>query len=240
VSSAPDPAAGDPYLLLLEQHLIVSMLKQARLEEHLFGAEQWSLDLTAGTLTLGERPVPADLLGLESPAQEAFFWAWGIAGVPPERRASADTVRSIGAERGIPHLTTPAVETDVMSGRMAGILASGLANADAFWSGEVEQGSVVLLVRDPDLRARPWPLPALPRILGAVAESGLPVDHRRTLSAFTSRPPHGFAATAGDDGTVTVTGPGGSVTVVFDDESGRMVQARVAFDEPPPPNAPGT
>jgi hypothetical protein len=146
--------------------------------------------------------------------------------VPPERIRSADTIRAIGERRGIAPLTAPSVSLDGLTAQLAGIAASGLTNADAFWIGDLEQGSVLLLVRDDALRARPWPLQALPRILGGIAESGLPVDHGRTLRAFTDRPPHGFASTVSPEGIVTVTAPAGTVDVLFDDQ-GRWSEVRL-------------
>ena len=191
------------------------MLKQARLEQRLAGADEWSVDLDDGVLAVGDARFPADVLGVESRPAGAFAWAWAVEDLPPERTPSAPTVRTIGAERGVPELVTPAVPLDAMDAELAGIAASGLANADAFWIGDHDAGSVLFLVRDEHLRARPWPLAALPAIVTGLVESGLPIDQRRTIGAFAARPPHGLLAER-EGLTLTFSSVDGSVAVEFD------------------------
>ncbi len=217
-------AGGDPLITLLEEHLVASLLKQARLEDRLTGAEAWSVDLDEGVLVVGDARFPADVLGVESRPAGAFAWAWAVEDLPAERVASAPTVRTIGAQRGVPELVTPAVPLEAMDAQLAGIAAAGLANADAFWIGDHDDGSVLFLVRDEHLRARPWPLAALPTIVAGVVESGLPVDHRRTIDAFAARPPHGLLAER-QGARATFSGVDGEVTVELG-EDGRIAGVR--------------
>ena len=224
-------AGDDPLITLLEEHLVASLLKQARLEQRLAGAAEWSVDLDDGVLAVGDARFPADVLGVESRPAGAFAWAWAVEDLPSQHVASAPTVRTIGAERGVPELVTPAVPLDAMDAQLAGIAASGLANADAYWIGDHDEGSVLFLVRDEHLRARPWPLVALPTIVAGVVESGLPLDQRRTIDAFAARPPHGLLAEHEGPRT-TFTGVDGAVTVEFG-AGDRIAGVRAELDEEP-------
>ncbi len=226
---------SDGLTALLEEHVVASLLKQARLEPLLAGASSWSIDLDAGVLTIGEHRFAPDVLGSES-RSGAFLWAWANPTLPAEHAASAKAVFRAGRERGVPELTHAQVETQLLDAQVAGLVASGIADADAAWTGDAGEAGVAVLLRDAALRAQPLPLEALPRIVAVVAETELPIDPARALRALAARPPHGLTAEAdGDD--LVVTAGGTSVRVGFD-EQGRVaalgLRAGPGADAPSP------
>ena len=80
---------------------MASLLKQERLHDALADAPMWAADLDAGTLTVGARTYPADVIGTGSIATETFVSGWANPTThstrPPHRcGASARSARSAG------------------------------------------------------------------------------------------------------------------------------------------------
>ena len=158
---------------LLEEHVVVSLLKQARLQR-----------------TVGEAPEDTDLDDLGLDAEE----------LPPGDG-----------------------DPDVH-----GLVAVGESDADAYAvvvdEDDEDAAAQILLLRGGALRDAPYQPYDLPSALTALTGSGLPVDHRRALERFAERAPEPYAVTVGA-AEATIEGPGGTVTVEFD-EHGRIGEVR--------------
>jgi hypothetical protein len=206
---------------LVEEHVVASLLKQARLEPLFAGFDSWSVDLDAAVLGIGDLRFRPDVLGSQS-RNGACLWAWANPTLPAEHAPSAKAVYRAGRERAVPELTHAQVETDLMDATVAGLVASGLTGADAAWVGDAGEAGIAFLLRDEAVRAQRLPLEALGGILEALGSSGYPLDPHRAFRALGDRPPDGLTAEPAPDGFTLRAGPE-SARVVFDD-AGRVAE----------------
>ena len=146
-SDEPEKAeVADVGELLLQGHDMIRQTAAAHDDRWGLGtAERWDLDQTAVTLrwTFADKVVeaPAQLLGLYSPADSTWTWAWASRSVPPSLSVDSEVVRSWGEQHGQRFLVQPtAVLTDE---RVADVVAVAfrLSGATGFYRGPA--GSVV-------------------------------------------------------------------------------------------------
>ncbi len=232
----PDNTPPDPLALLLEEHVIATLLGQLRLEAFVGADTEWSITPQTGEVTLGGHRFPLDAVGVETAADASFVWAWADEGFTDEQVVSAMAVQAIGARRGIAELVTEQVPLDQLDGQLAGLLAAGVAQADAYLLGEQEGITIVLLLRDPALAAQPLPPTALVSAMNVLLEGDMPLDHHRAVRRFADRLPEGFSARV-EESRVVLRGPDQEVTAEFD-ELGRIARVdgqMVPAGEPPLP-----
>lgn len=216
---------------LLEEHLVVALVKQARLQRVLGDEDHgWSADLRENRLQLAPGAVyPIDVLGTESHANGTFLWAWANPSFSESQRASALKLRKVGRDRRIRELVedgeVPAAE---MEASLACLLGVGAVGADGYFVAEREEADVAFLLHDERLRTEPYHVLdlafAMHRVIGA------PVGHRRAVEAFAAAPFDGFTAEVGDP-TIVFSHRDGHVEMDFD-ELGRLTDLRVEAQPP--------
>jgi hypothetical protein len=157
-SSEPEESGSDVGELLLQGHDMIEQTASAHAQRWGLGtAERWSLDPAAGTLrwTFPDKQVeaPVQLLGLFTPADSTWTWAWASPSVPPALAANAEAARAWGEEHGQPFLTQPAtVVTEEQAADMAAV-AFRLCGATGFYRGP--SGSVVAYMTFGTVTIRP-------------------------------------------------------------------------------------
>lgn len=166
---------------LLMEHGLTALDKQLHLED-LVGEASWLLDQDAGTITFGgERTCAAQVLGTQSDVTGTWQWAWANPSVPERVTRDAVLMRAFGEKHGIEEFTRAQIPVSpTVSGHTLALVACQLVDADAFYPGPYEGGSVFVMVRWPDdapRQANGDLLRALRTLSGSIM--GLPVPLRR-------------------------------------------------------------
>jgi hypothetical protein len=118
---------------LLERHAVASLAKQRRLARLVDRGAGWSAKLDRGWLRIGA----------ESPEEQSFVWAWANESFTAEQTASAQMLRRLGIETGVEELVIDgAIPLDRIDSEAAGILGSGVADADAYFNAFHAHGTV--------------------------------------------------------------------------------------------------
>lgn len=146
-SDGPGEATGsDVGVMLLQGHDMIERTAATHAERWGLGiADRWDLDPAAGLLrwTFPDKQAeaPVQILGLYTPADSTWTWAWASPSVPPAMAADSETARSWGAEHGQDFLIRPAmVVTEEQAADLAAV-AFRLCGATGFYRGP--SGSVV-------------------------------------------------------------------------------------------------
>jgi hypothetical protein len=140
---------------LLEQYGAYGLEKQQALAEFL-GHHNWSVDLAAGTVDFEERRVfPIQVIGTESSAEGTWLWAWAntASNIPFPLLSSARMLRAYGERHGVREFVEPELRAQAIDAHVVGLVAAGVADADAYYLGHYPGGAVLFLVSAPQLRA---------------------------------------------------------------------------------------
>lgn len=152
-SAAPIPEVGtmSPSMQeLFTKHAVSSFEKQLRLAD-VVGEESWGFDKASGTLRFGDSiEYRVQILGTESHGTETWLWAWAneASNIPPAHLAAANRLRAYGEEQGIAELTTAMVSLDTLDGHTAGMIASGVADGNAYYRCPYDKGAMFVLITD--------------------------------------------------------------------------------------------
>lgn len=154
------PAAPSPaYRRLLSENAGVALERQRFLAD-LIGDRPWEYDVDTGRLTFGDDLVyRAEILGSEAVGPGTWLWSWANAesSFPPAITKVASRLRARGARDGIAELSDPEVPLDRVSGHELAMIAVGLGEGFAYYSGPHDGGAVLLLITDDRYPALPEP-----------------------------------------------------------------------------------
>lgn len=144
--------------LLLEGHDMIEQTAAAHAERWGLGtAERWDLDPAAGKLrwTFPDKQVeaPVQLLGLYTPADSTWTWAWASRSVPPALAGDSEVVRSWGEEHAQDFLTQPSMAVTEEQAADLAAVAFRLSGATGFYRGP--SGSVVAYMTFGPVTIRP-------------------------------------------------------------------------------------
>jgi hypothetical protein len=215
-------------LSLVLQYAASVLDRQLYLNE-LVGELDWHFDLTAGTLTFGDRyRWSVQLLGTESEASRTWLWAWANpSALSPDRLRAALTLREFGRERNLPEFVEPQLLLNAVDGHLLGMIAAGLLNANAYYRAPYEGGAAVFLITDEAFpRCQEPPLSRIAAVFPqAIAAFALP-DHKRALEGYLQS--YGLAC-ADEHGRIVVREEGEPVLIASFDEQNRLSELHVTL-----------
>ncbi|MEM9952136.1 MAG: DUF6882 domain-containing protein [Chloroflexota bacterium] len=183
----------------------------------------WQLDVSNGTLHLGEVTFGMQLLGTEAEATETWLWAWANeqSNLPDAVLKIANQMRDYGEENSIEALTksTTIPVDDPVSGHRFGLLASALFGADAYFRAPYEGGAAFLSLKDDDFPADDrHPILRITSTFPQFIQSMRIFDHQTALQSYANY--HNLkTALTREEGIVTLTAKhpdGSSLTAQFD------------------------
>ena len=140
---------------LLERYGAYGLEKQQALEEFL-GPHQWYVDLAAGTVDFGSRRTYSiQLIGTVSSVDHTWLWAWANAAsrIPVPLLKSVNILRAHGHRHGVREFVEPKLPVEAIDAHAVGLIATGIADADAYYLGHHPGGAVLFLMSAPELRA---------------------------------------------------------------------------------------
>lgn len=188
---------------LFERHVIRAVLNQARLRG-IVGGAAWSAHITTGTLEFkGVGSFNAEVVGTASPDAGTFLWAWDHPSVPAHRAALARRVRDYGIAEDCAALKERTPSVTVLDAHRAGVIATGVTGADAYYVGRYSRTEVVFVLLDDALRARPYPLTLfMTDLTSLMAEVAF--GHEDAIGHFAAQPPPGLDVRA-EGNVITLT-----------------------------------
>jgi len=212
---------------LLDDAALLSFEHQLQLGEVL-GEHSWQVDLSRPAIEFtGATPRTVErvhLLGSAAPGPGSWLWSWANeTEFPPAVVGLGEFVRDFGKRHDIAQLAEPEVPFANLPGApddphpVSGMFLEAAKAVSGVWTSyscEVEGGTrVAFLVEHPDF-VLPAPGPArVTRVLHeATAELELH-DPRRALHSYAKR--RGLNPALDQNGTLTMSGPGLTVTVHF-------------------------
>ena len=178
----------------VDQHAILSAEKQFRLFD-LIGERSWSADLEAGTLSFaaekrrlrrGEPPIEMGVALLGTEADGTWLWGWANPGGFAEPLVAAGrAVGDYGREHDVPALyeSESAVDDDVSLDRI-GIVASGVLELKAIYTGPAGDARVLFGLDDPRLELPPFDPVRLLTVLTSLLQTGLVRDWPGAVRAY--------------------------------------------------------
>ncbi|WP_210491434.1 DUF6882 domain-containing protein [Patulibacter sp. SYSU D01012] len=191
--------AAAMWRILVSQSALPAMLNQARFVDEVLEhpardpSRRWECDVERGELEFdGVGVLQAQILGTLADADESWLWAWANPSLPEDVTYAARALRDEVAQFPEPtplgdDLTTAVGPLD------AAVFGAWNADADAFYIGpNGNGGTVVMLVRHPELAAARIPYERLPLILTSLI-SDLDVDHAMLLEGWMAAGPTGIA-----------------------------------------------
>ena len=173
-------------LATLDKHAAATFDKQDYLQELIQGLP-WEFDLETGLLGFGNRyQWRTQVLGTQSVETATWLWGWANekSGVPPQLLADVNTLRKLGADKGIPEFCQPKLSADSVNGDDWSIIATGLLRAQAYYCGTYDGGGIFLLIKDPKYPRNPkldHPLARLAAIFPQAVAQWQINDHRLAL-----------------------------------------------------------
>ncbi len=176
----------ETFLRLFEEHAAAVVERELALGD-LLGEHNWWLDLTAGTISFGDRLVcPVQVLGTEAESDQTWLWAWAnsMSNIPAPLLRAAERLRALGEQEGIGELSDRMVSLDRANGHMLATVAAGVCGADAYYRCPYEGGAAFVLLEVPELRSR---LDASPQHLINVfvqVASTFPINHQRAFVLY--------------------------------------------------------
>ena len=213
-NAPPERAEPDASVMdLLIDHGLAAYERQLVFGERV-GDPAWSLDQGRGVLVLGDSlELPTQFLGSESERTNTWLWAWANPTVEPRLAERAESVRSIGHERGITALTDAQIDLDRVGGaHFLAMATTGALGANAYYRCPYEGGAAFVMIELPE-DMRPSGDLSL-RIVDYVAKAiaDLPMlNSRRAIEGYLSD--IGAAARDIPGGLRVIDGP----TIRFDD-----------------------
>lgn len=212
---------------LYDRHAIASFEKQQRFSDHLQqleGEPGWQIDPRAGELELaGTTTYAIDLLGSEDLVAEDWLWCWGnpnMEDVAAQRVAGE--LRKLGERDGIDVFVTPRLSLDQLDGETVAVIASGVADAKAYFVCPYENGRAFVLIVDerlelevPDRVVRAARI--VPQAVGALDIT----NHRLAIRSYLDH--LGFDVTERDGRLLALDAGREVLSVEFDDRD-RLVE----------------
>ncbi len=147
---------------LFEQYGALAHERQGRLAE-LIGEHGWQFDMDRGTIAFGPLRTPVQILGTVSDLSNTWLWSWANeqSDIPPTLLQAAETLRSIGEEKGVAELNEPQFDVQPFAqGHRLAMIAVGLLDAPAYYRGPYDGGAAFFLL--PELNV---PIDRRPRSL---------------------------------------------------------------------------
>ena len=185
VSTSPLSPSSHALDQLFLEHAAASFDKQVYLEAVLQQA-RWSFSLDEGVLALQlpheKLQLNVQILGTESAEDRTWLWAWANAdsGIKPYLLKSAEQLRHIGHEAGIPELHTPSLplSAQINAGTLMAI-ASGVCRAGCAFAVAYPGGVLSMLIKDARYkRSIMHPLSRIARVFPMLLQ-GQPVSNHR-------------------------------------------------------------
>jgi hypothetical protein len=133
---------------LFDIHCLPALEKQYRLAT-LLEAEDWRLDLNAGTIIFNNRYVfPVQLVGLESEADRSWLWGWASqdADIAEELLVEANALWEYGERYDIDLLADPRFPLDEFDGHYLALIASGVQRASCYYRCPYRDGAAYVLL----------------------------------------------------------------------------------------------
>jgi hypothetical protein len=150
-------------------------------------------------------------------------------------------LRRVGADWDIPTLLDDGeIPLERVDGHIAGVIGSGIGDADAYYAGHHEDGAIVFLLRSSALLDEPFEVTDVTPVLDLLVVGGLPVTSARAaLQGFADEPLPGFEARVSEREAVVETSAG-TFRIEFDKRGrARHLEAeldalRITAPEPEP------
>jgi len=209
---------------LFHRHAAGALERQSHLGR-LLGPREWRLDLPGGKIHFGEDLTFAvQILGTEAGTGDRWMWAWSgaISGIPPRMLAACARIHEVGSEVGAPELTEPEVALDEETTmHHLAMVASGLADGDAYFRCPHGPGSVVVMIQDPDfLRMRSVEAERMKAVFEQLLMN-FQLDTRAALEGYLGY--HGIEP-RDDEGRISGALPDGSRVLVELGPAGELVR----------------
>ncbi len=134
---------------LIDEHLLAAFDRQLGFAD-IVGERDWLLDQDAGTLTLGDDLLPAQLLGTVSEESGTWLWAWANESISEALAERAREAARLGRARGVAVLSDPEVEISrIVDGHVLALVVAGMQEADAYHRCPYDGGAAFVLVELP-------------------------------------------------------------------------------------------
>ena len=191
--------------------------KQMLLNEIIDGADA-AFDLRSGVVNFGRHEWKCQVLGIQPDDSGRFRWIWSIdqTEIPHHLLKWAQSVREVGVRDDITELMEGEPTDPDVDGHFLSVMATGICQANAYFCGDYQDGTVFLLIRDaryPVSSQRP-----LERFVSTLpkAVQHFPItNHRRAVT--------GLARFLGlnvdkEDDRILVNDGSGQVVTIFDED----------------------
>lgn len=160
--------------------------KQVFLNEIIDGADA-AFDLTSGVVTFGKHAWRCQVLGIQPDETDQFQWIWSVdqTEIPDHLLKWAHQVREVGVRDGITELIEAEPADLEVDGHYLSIMATGICQANAYFCGEYQDGTVFLLIRDsrfPVSRTRP--IERMANILPQAISQFPVANHKRAVMGY--------------------------------------------------------
>ncbi len=212
----------DTFQKLLSEHIAFSIAKQQALGK-LLGEHTWGVDLNKGVVDFGEERIfPIQMLGTESHLSKTWLWAWANteSNIPPDILNSANKLKEIDLEI-FKKSESPIEET---TAHQLCMIASGVCNADAYYLGGYEGGTVAFLVYDTFLQKIPEMTPQERALVITSVLQSFETNHRLMVESFLKN--LGCEMIETDTGVKGMFADGTSLSASFD-SLGRITKIEV-------------
>lgn len=109
--------------------------------------QNWSADLSKGTISFGEDEYPVQFIGGESTSAETWLWGWkNVNNYPQNIIELAEEMKCLGDSFGLEELTTAEIEiSEVFNGHAFATVVCGLSDKNiCYYRGPHQNGAVFL------------------------------------------------------------------------------------------------
>jgi hypothetical protein len=204
---------------LFATHAAGALEKQRHLAG-LVGSRRSRFDMAGGRLAFGDDlEFAVQVLGTES--RDSWSWAWAgtVSGIHPRLLKACAKLMEYGGEHGIDAFTQPTVALEGgLTAHHLAMIASGLADGDAYYRCEVGPLAVYVLIHDPAyLRMRDLDPARMLVVFDQLLEN-FPVAPGPALEGYLAF--HGIEARE-EEGRLIGEAPGGGRLVIDRDPEGR-------------------
>jgi hypothetical protein len=160
--------------------------KQLFLNEIIDGADA-AFDLRSGIVDFGKHCWRCQVMGIQPDDTGRFRWIWSVdqTEIPDHLQKWAHSVREIGVRDSITELMEGKPSDPDVEGHFLSVMATGICQANAYFCGEYQAGTVFLLIRDAQYPVSSTP--PLQRFLSALPKAlqQYPVtNHRRAVTGL--------------------------------------------------------
>lgn len=135
---------------VFHEYVASSFDKQLYLSE-LLGEHTWNFNLERGILSFDKRyHFASQILGTESKTNQTWCWAWANkqSHIPEKLLQMSKEVYLWGKRNGVTEFVEGTMPIGAVNGHYLSLIASGLCEADCYYQGPYEDGSLFLLVKD--------------------------------------------------------------------------------------------